>query len=643
MIAEIYFKNWQCFRGEHTIRLQSKAYAITARYEYDRERSNMGGKSAILEAVEFAFDGSVNKHRSFDANGWITRGEKEGCVRITFEDGSWIQRSRVRGSATEVEFFSNGVSAKKESAEKKLFEYLCFNEDDYRTVAYFAQGTMARLIRTEPEKRFEIIRNWLGLEKAEKAEERTSDMAADHMKEVVRLKSTIATYEKLLEQSAEDRKDITAEREARKAVIARIYELGEERKLVRRKEELQQLISTFETTIAAGKAVAARIEAMPYSKEDLDALGNKLQDEYNEIYGEYSEASRDVETKQKVKDGEFSGACPVAPIKCPATKTINADRLLAKKALGQALEKQDQLRSKWMVAKEKNADFNTKMSEFRAEIKLRTSLREQAEEMRDKVIAARRELKTMKVRSLDEIDQDYAFFREKLEEVDRLISKVEAAEEQYAKLEEKLSSAREELSVSARLAATANQGRSIFRATQRRLAERALDSIKHRANKMLLVANVDLKIDIRWEREGKNLAKTCDMCGMAFPASAKVKICTNCETERGLHIVHRLEFLLSDRSGAADDFAGISMQLAAGSWLLHERQSPWATAMIDEPFAQMDKTIRKATARQLLTMLGSTSYRQILVISHSDDTTQMYPGKINVFVAKDGSRTIETI
>jgi ABC-type taurine transport system ATPase subunit len=123
--------------------------------------------------------------------------------------------------------------------------------------------------------------------------------------------------------------------------------------------------------------------------------------------------------------------------------------------------------------------------------------------------------------------------------------------------------------------------------------------------------------------------------------SAKVKVCENCETERGLNIVHRLEFLLSDRSGAADDFGGIAMQLAAGSWLLRERQSPWATAAIDEPFAQMDKSVRKAAAKQLLSLLGSTSYRQVFVISHSEDTTMMYPGRIEIFVREDGMRTIE--
>jgi DNA repair exonuclease SbcCD ATPase subunit len=106
--------------------------------------------------------------------------------------------------------------------------------------------------------------------------------------------------------------------------------------------------------------------------------------------------------------------------------------------------------------------------------------------------------------------------------------------------------------------------------------------------------------------------------------------------------MQRLEFILSARSGAADDFAGIALQLAAGSYLLRLRESCWATAMIDEPFAKMDRTTRRAAAKQLLSLLGAGVYRQVMVISHAQDTVEIYPGQIRINVARDGSRSIET-
>jgi DNA repair exonuclease SbcCD ATPase subunit len=102
MISRLGLRNFMCYRGEHEIELSAHAYAITARRENDPTWSNWAGKSAILEAIDFVLFGRLNKARRFNADGWITRGEKEGAAWIILDDGTEIRRERTRGSATRV-------------------------------------------------------------------------------------------------------------------------------------------------------------------------------------------------------------------------------------------------------------------------------------------------------------------------------------------------------------------------------------------------------------------------------------------------------------------------------------------------------------------------------------------------------------
>ena len=82
--------------------------------------------------------------------------------------------------------------------------------------------------------------------------------------------------------------------------------------------------------------------------------------------------------------------------------------------------------------------------------------------------------------------------------------------------------------------------------------------------------------------------------------------------------------------------------LSAGEWFLSSRTSPWATAMVDEPLGACDQTNRRALSLQLMKLLSAGAWRQALVISHNPDTVELYPGRIEVLVGRDGSRRIVT-
>lgn len=639
MITQVLLHNWQCFRGKHTINLKAKAYAIVASYEYDAGRSNYGGKSAILEAIVFAITGQFNKLRKFDADGWITKGEAQGSVRVSFEDGITIYRERKRGSATQVRLVrSDGKMASQEDASIGILKHLAFQAEDLPNIAYFEQRQMAKIIHTDPEKRFDIVKGWLGLAPAEKAEKHAHELVLARMRMLQQAKARRENLQSIIDTLMElpDEKNIA---EIRDQIQKNMEGLNEERLQNRELERHQNTVSEYRSLVEDGRTIAEEVKAIP---EGLQDLARKGEEDVVVKATAHAQALTNLASKRKVALGQFDGQCPVADIECPAKKRINDDRKTSHLALKEAKDVEENTAEALHQARTHTMALVTEAREAEKKDDQLIVLRERVQAMGEEFRDAKKRLKEAKEsRTDDEIREELLKYRVMRDNAVSSLAEIKAKVAQREGLQRDLKSLDDLIALDTKQLSDLVQTRTIFRATQRRVAERALDRIGHQANAMLHEAGSDLTIDIQWEREGKNLAKTCEICGTSFPASAKVKECV-CGAERGQHVIQRLDFVRNQSSGAADDFAGIAMQLAAGSWLLGARESPWATAMVDEPFSQMDRSLRKAAAKQMLNLLGSSAFRQVLVISHSQETVEVYPGRIRILVLRDGTRQIET-
>jgi hypothetical protein len=161
------------------------------------------------------------------------------------------------------------------------------------------------------------------------------------------------------------------------------------------------------------------------------------------------------------------------------------------------------------------------------------------------------------------------------------------------------------------------------------VAEEALGQIEERANDVLAECGVDLRLEVRWARTGKGLARACDACGHPFPASARVKACERCGAERGPLDVNELTVEMSRRSGALEDLGGIALQLAAADWLRAERESPWRVAVLDEPVASLDRAHRRMFGAHLAAVLRRSA-SQSLVIAHDASVLDSLPGRIQI-------------
>lgn len=645
-IQRVRLKGFKCYREESVLDLEAKVYAVTARTVSDADSSNWRGKSTLLEAITFALYGL---HTSPTEDGWISRGEKQGEVEITFDDGSRIHRLRVLGKSTRIFYFPpKGVEpALQDEAQKAITEVVGLGEKDFTATCFFGQKQMSQLVTTEVAARMAIVSAWLRLEPLQRCEDEARASVAKIGDQLQQYLTAHKTQTDLLKQTLGDIEVNTVNTEG-DWVVEAIEKL--EVKLADLDEALDEAKGDVTLRSRAIEEIANRYAYAEKAKQyetvcndgkELRAQVNLLgtPEHYNQALAESrarAEAAsqakaiveRDLKTRLTVARGEFDGKCPVSDIECPATKTINSKRKAAQEAY-EALRAQsektsiayEEAKTALSHAMAANQDYDRKSVRLQ-------QLRDQAKQLAPhaKIHAEAGPLPDREAARTDLASAQQAAQRLSAEQA-QLQARIKSAKtsvEALAKLDDAMKGIETKL-------ATAREALVIFgkNGAQRRVAESALSHIEAGANQLLRDAGIDLELNLQWSREGQGLATTCESCGSPFPPSARVKTCARCNAERGAKLINRLEVALSARSGAAEDLAGGALQLSASAWLRTDRVSAWGVALIDEPFGALDRSTRHAFASHLTAMLRK-HFEQAFVIAHTPDTVSMLPGHIEV-------------
>lgn len=641
MIESLTLKNWGPFRGRHVVRFRPGATAIVARHEEDGRRSNAVGKSILLEAVKYALTGETNKSRGWDVDGWISRGEKEGSVCLALEGGVTILRSKKVGQSRQLRFSRPGYNdASQDGAADAIAKYLAFAKEDYERVSYFEQKEAARMLRADPSDRLAIVVGWLGLGLADRAEERAGEIAASRWRDVEQLETERAALKNALAthlpadgaSEAELKEEVDG---LRAIVVEREKQIDDAREL----RGSRRIVAEHENLVAEGKKVRAwvdenaeRIEsALALAEAEEIALADKL-----------GEARRALEQTEEVARGEFDGRCPVAGIDCPATETINADRVRAQARRKKAKAAFDEVTKAYDAANEKARAARAEEKALDVKRATLENMREEAREVADVVKKAKAAVEAAGEAAEDEVDLGVrlAEAREHLAEAEATLRTHRRVIEIAGKTTEQLGKVAEEAEKATASHRVAHRAREVFRLARRRVAEKALGEIEADANEAIVAAGVDLRLGVRWEKEAKKLALECSACGGPFPTSAKVKECARCGEARGMHTTPRLDFVMSDSSGGYDDLAGVALQLSAGAWLLAKRQSPWSVALLDEPTSAMDPAVRRGLVRYLAGVSARGVFRQLVIVSHSSDFVDALPNRIEIVRDARGERRI---
>lgn len=622
-VARLSLRNWERFRGEHVLDLGPIAYALVARDQGDPNRSNWLGKSSVARAIRFALYGA-HEHRLEDD--WISHGEQEGGVALSLSDGHFIERLRKRGKRTSLSCgpMRDVGSAAQDSAQQGIVrEVVGLSLEDFEATSYFAQGEMASHVRMKPEPRFQVVAGWVQLGKLEAAEAfnrgRMRSLIVQRAEEVQRV--DMLEREAMALPGADDLELVDIEKRLGEARVKlgeandRLQRVAEATRVLDRAHEHKLLVAEFNGLQQAGNHRGGR--------EAYDRAVRRRE----EANAAFQAALREERQKLALVHGEFDGRCPVAHIECPAREEINRrvrqNESLHEQANAELESRREQLDAASDAARKAEAEWQAgeRRAQRSADLRRRMQELEPYVEQADRVGA---------------LDQEGAYRAH--ESLSRRVAELTAGREAWgqrrARLEtvkRELSSARRRLGELDRQLVPLREAAAVLgrQGAQRAIAEGALAEVEARANDRLRRAGISLSVAVRWEQEGRDPARACGACGEPFPASKGVRECTRCGEPRGKHLVSRLEYELSHRSGAADDLVGIAIRLAASGWLRRRRGSGWSVAILDEPMGQLDRANRRWLGQALGQMLRG-EFEQSLVIAHDASTLDALPGRIEV-------------
>lgn len=638
---------WKCFRAQQVLELRPVPHAIVARYEDDPKRSNWAGKTSLLQALDWALYGRLPEDAE-GKDGVITRGERKTEVTLHLSDGSRVTRSKERGRPERLWYWPEGwrergwgdKASMGAEAQSAIAEALGLDAGDFLNTSYFRQRQMARFILQDPAERLATVSGWLRLDPLERAEEVARDRLRAALDEVAEAEAKVRALVDAEAVALRSLDELGMSGVPEETLSGTEEELAEVRKAIeaaessaaaaREAEDLRRRAEDYRRVAAEGKALRDELAKgwAPTDKEIAEAEAAVAEAEASVAL-----ARDEHQKRRRLLVSGFDGGCPVVGLPCPSSAFVRQQADQTRELELQAKSVLESAEVALFPARERrNALRDARVTRDSMEAKL-AHLRETADLLRPSFLKAR------ELRELEFARPDLAGLRAR---ETALVSRIAAARHhmQAFKIARSggygLSCQLEDLR---RRVETCREALLVFGKTgaQRRVAEAALDQIGADASGMLAGAGVPLTVGLRWSREGTGAASHCVDCGSPYPASRKVKECARCGAQRGPKLVHQLDVVMSDRSGAAEDLAAFALQVGASRWLRRERQAAWSTLLLDEPSGQLDEAMRRAFTAHLPSILTSASVTQALVVAHHASVLDSLPGRIEVVVGVDGS------
>ena len=654
-ITELRALNWLRYKGDHKLDLTPTVYGVVAETVGNPERSNWVGKSSCLNLIRFVVFGKRPVTIPTE-DGWITRGESEGGGGIRLSDGTLIERRRQRGKATRlVVEFADGRKAFDTDAQAALEEHIGLTDDDFLATSFFQQKEISRFVTSKPAERMSIIAGWLQLEPLQRAEKRVrtalgalldreSKLVTEvqvHKEAIVRHLSKFfddVTTEITLEEVSPEMFEIIGVARAKADVSKSVADAH--------KAEAMKLAEWKRASADAGRHRGLLEEAASLG----DPSGGRLI--LSKLQGTMAEARRKLDVvagecraatdrqlqASRLACGEFDGRCPVDGHGCPDRVKMNTARASNRKLAEDAQASLNRVKREHGELKGAFDNQLIEQSRLQRVIREIESLTEQAARLKPAADRIEREgeppaestVEAEAAAAWESYQRDEAEARD----VVRIFDSIKAEFAAIGKCIDGRASIRSDIE-------THQQACVILGKTgaQRRIAEGALGEITAMANASLEESGIDLRVEVAWSREGTGLADECAVCGSAYGKGRGIKECPRCGAARGPKTIEKVEVNLSDVSGAAEDLAGVVLQLSAGAWLRARRNTAWSVACIDEAFGALDGANCRALATHLVSLLrGRYGFEQSFLVAHTRGVTDSMPGRI-VITADEVSST----
>jgi len=652
----ITMKNLYCFRGVQSAEdLQASVYAVMAQADDNPARSNWLGKSTFLLAFAYCLFGWHTKRTDDEI---ITTGEPDCLVKMVLNDGTIIVRSKERGKSEQLKFIAPGAKPITQAQAQTAIEaHIGVTKDNFFAMYFFEQKKIGALVTARGAERTSIIEGWLAeeLEPIQRLNDaavlehkKASDEHAMLEKELSDLTADWNQLQTDLIGKVDPGNDVRATIDgmlikALKSQAEKKQELEDARKLALEaavsdaawKEKVRQK-GTYDSIVEEGIQLRSTFDSLPKdAQKKYEQASGKLE----AATSAFNIAKAELDRLEK-SDFVFDGKCPIACQDCPSAKWVSS-QATSPEALKAAKEKHAAA-----LTARNNASVEARQAKQgaaqRSEIETKlTALRAKAEQL--SAVAA--EVEASQSQDEEPAKEDpIPALEETLEALSDRVKALEADKVWAAKAvarvwelqtfihhaEDRRSLATEAVQLTGRTGA------------QQAIQELVMAKIESKSNDLLTNAGIPLQIEVRWEQETKGLAKVCPKCGTAFPTSQRVRNCATCGEARGPNVQSKMSIEPSNRSGAAEDLAGVALGISASQWLRAQRGARWATVFIDEPFGALDAHNRMALGSHIAGMLRS-AFASAFVVAHERMVMTAMPAQIKIAASQTGSRIEGTV
>lgn len=644
--TKLVVKNLYCFKGTHTIKLDATIYAVLAQAIDNPARSNWLGKSTLLMAFALALFGWHTKRTDDEI---ITDGEEECSVELVLNDGSKLGRTKARGKSMQVRFTPKGKKALTQAAAQQAIEaHIGFTQDDFFATCYFEQKQIGALVTAKGAERSAIVEGWLAeelapIQRLHGAAVREHKVATESLRALEEELANLETdWAALVEERAPGSADLVghldaqlcaaeAARQDKRQALAEARKVVAEREAEARAWEAKvRQAEEYEAIVARGVAKRQEFDALP---ADADARRKAADLACGQATSEAEEAAQHL-ARLELADYQFDGQCPIACQTCPSAQWVE-EQATSPEALDAAKERAAKAEQERKVRHQEAAKagavaglrsrLETELVQLRTKAEQLMDVAAEVDEAEEPPSADELEVKVAQLEGeVEALAERARLLREDIEWAGKADARRQVLGDEIAQAKVRHQVASEAVEITGRTGA------------QQAIQELVMAKVERRANHLLASAGIPLQVSVSWAQETKGLAKVCS-CGTAFPTSQRVKECTACGATRGANMQRKLSIEPSNRSGAAEDLAGIALGIAASQWLRAARGSRWATVFIDEPFGALDQHNRAALSSHIVSMLR-TAFASAFVVAHERAILSAMPARINILAGPDGSQ-----
>jgi DNA repair exonuclease SbcCD ATPase subunit len=663
-IEKLVLHNWMGFKGTHEIELGDKdVIGVIAEYADDKEASNQGGKTSIVESILYGLTGNSRASKETEL---IHYGEEVMWVEIHLTGDRKIRRGRDHKNKGVLEL---DWIEKSPEAQKEIDKLIGFSSKDFELITYFKQAEITQFMDMTSAKKKEYIVQWFDLghwEKLEKA------VKAD----ITELKSehkTVSAKIEALEETFDNDVDLDTEKEVLEDSLKTT-----EKKIVNTKKKLKQYKAKNKVSEAdylkaksTFKKAKLRIEecekniaqnkqyqlAIKKTQKKADTIKAKIEMDVSTAHQGVARCmSRIEELDKKIKLAEKhkSGLCPILSEPCDRIKFDK--KTLSDWEAQVSLLKQDEEDYREQISLNmEEGEYLAKIQKIKARIKddywgdFIADAQSAMDDSKD-IIDSYDKNAEAKVEQLEELLEDLDFEKNNLKgSIGSINAKIEAKEKnakRIKKLKSDLKKIATELDHKNYLAMMF--GKNGIPSLE---IENGFGEVEEEANFSLEQFNPNMEISFKPTRELGVPEPLCLSCGHQFKkGSAKNADCPSCGTPRRMKQKDEIQFSVSQNgqdyayymdSGGGKSILSLCVRIALTMLKRRLGGANLNVVFLDEPDSALDKRyLRNFVQFVTKTLTKKLGIEQVIWISHHKEIQNQVPHTLKVI--KDGNEAKTT-